>query len=155
MHNSKHIMKSKVIYLLALLLVFIAGCVKSYHDPAFDPNNLGYPLGTFTGEFARIHKNHSTYKYDTTKAALKLVLSTNTGYSVTGDTTTAHAGSYGSFSEDFVNMSFDDVTYPVKYSPKKTHLSGFYTYTYDGSILKISSGGPMDTLRCIYTLKKN
>jgi hypothetical protein len=147
-------MKSKVIYLLALLLVFIAGCVKSYHDPAFDSMNLGYPLGTFTGEFARIHKNHMTYKYDTTRATLKLVLSTNTGYAVTGDTTIAHAGSYGSFSEDFANMSFDDITYPVKYSPKKTHLSGFYTYTYDGTLLKISSGLPTDTLRCIYTLKK-
>jgi hypothetical protein len=147
-------MKSKVIYLLALVPFFIIGCVKSYHDPAFDPNNLGYPLGTFTGEFARIHKNHMTYKYDTTRAALKLVLSTNTGYAVTGDTTIAHAGSHGSFSEDFVNMSFDDVTYPYKYAPKKTHLSGFYTYTYDGTNLKISSGLLTDTLRCIYTLKK-
>jgi hypothetical protein len=147
-------MKSKVIYLLTLLLVVTTGCVKSYKDPAFDPNNLGYPLGTFTGEFARIHKNRMTYKYDTTKATLKLVLSTNTGFTVSGDTTTAHAGSYGSFSEDFVNMSFDDVTYPVKYSPKKTHLSGFYTYTYDGILLKISSGGTTDTLRCVYTLKK-
>jgi hypothetical protein len=147
-------MKSKVIYLLTLLPVVTTGCVKSNKDPAFDPNNLGYPLGTFTGEFARIHKNRMTYKYDTTKATLKLVLSTNTGFAVSGDTTTAHAGSYGSFSEDFVNMSFDDVTYPVKYSPKKTHLSGFYTYTYDGILLKISSGGTTDTLRCVYTLKK-
>jgi hypothetical protein len=147
-------MKSKVIYLLTLLLIVTTGCVKSYKDPAFDPNNLGYPLGTFTGEFARIHKSRMTYKYDTTKATLKLVLSTNTGFAVSGDTTTAHAGSYGSFSEDFVNMSFDDVTYPVKYSPKKTHLSGFYTYTYDGILLKISSGGTTDTLRCVYTLKK-
>lgn len=154
MHGPKLNMKRKAIYLLLLLLVVIAGCIKSYKDPAFDSNNLGYPLGTFTGEFSRIHKNRTTYKYDTTRAMLKLVLSTNTGFAVTGDTTTAHAGSYGSFSEDFVNMSFDDITYPYKYSPKKTHLSGFYTYSYDGTNLKISSGLPTDTIRCIYNLKK-
>jgi hypothetical protein len=147
-------MKIKLIYLILPLLMLLAiGCVKT-HDPAYDPNNLGYPLGTFTGQFTRIHKNHTTYKSDTTTAVLKLVLSTNTGYAVTGDTITVHAGSHGGFSEDYTNMSFDDVTYPVKYVPKKTHLAGYYTYTYDGTLLKISSGAPIDSVRYSYSLTK-
>ncbi|MCC8423841.1 hypothetical protein [Mucilaginibacter sp. UR6-11] len=147
-------MKNKLIYLSLLSLVFISGCIKSYHDPDSDPVNNNYPLGIFTGKFMRIHKNTLTSKYDTVTANLKLVLSTNTGYSVSGDTTVYHAGSYGSFSEDFVNMEFNDVTSPVNYTTKKTHLSGYYTYKYNGSYLEIVNGVKSDTLMCSYHLTK-
>jgi endonuclease IV len=146
--------KNIAIYLLPVLLV-IGGCVKSMQDPDTEFSNKGYPIGTFVGQFTRIHKSHATYKYDTLRANLKLVLSTNTGYAITGDTATVHAGSYGSFSEDFVNMIFDDLTYPTGTLSNKTHLSGFYTYEYYGDTLKIKPGGAQsDTLKFLYTLKK-
>jgi hypothetical protein len=144
-----------LIYLLPTALIWLSGCVKTQHDPDTYFINKGYPLGTFSGNFLRIHKNHYTYKYDTLKAYLKLTLSTNTGYAITGDTTTLHAGSYGSFSEDFANMVFDDITNPPLSTPKKVHLSGFYTYNYDGATLKMMPGGIQpDTLKYLYVLKK-
>ncbi len=147
-------MKNKFIYLLFLPLTLIVGCSKNYYNPDTDPNNKGYPLGTFKGSFVTIHKRYKPTKYDTTTTALNLTLSTNTGYAVSGDTTTLHAGSYGSFSEDFVNMAFYDITYPLLYKPKKAHLSGFYTYTYDGMNLKMVNGIQTDTLTTYYTFKK-
>jgi len=146
-------MKNKIIYLLPLLLVLIAGCTKKYNDPDKWANDSGYPLGMFTGTFIRIHKNPVTLKYDTITAALKLVLSTNTGFAVSGDTT-IHAGSYGSFKEDITNIWFIDVTSPVNYTPKKTHLSGTYTYTYNRSYLMIENAVKSDTLSCVYHLTK-
>jgi hypothetical protein len=147
-------MKSKFIYLLFLPLILAISCSKNYYNPDTDPNNKGYPLGTFTGNFVSIHKRYRPTRYDTTTAALNLTLSTNTGFNVTGDTATLHAGSYGSFSEDFVNMAFYDITYPIIYKPKKAHLSGFYTYIYDGVNLKIASGVQSDTLTIFYYFKK-
>jgi hypothetical protein len=147
-------MKNKLIYLFLLLPVFINGCIKTYHDPGTNPVNNNYPLGTFAGKFTRIHKNPITLKSDTVTAILKLTLSTNTGFSVSGDTTMYHAGSYGSFSEDFVNMEFSDITAAVNYKTKKTHLSGYYTYKYNGSYLEIVNGGKSDTLTCTYHLTK-
>jgi hypothetical protein len=147
-------MKSKFIYLLPLLLLLAVACSKNYYNPDTDPNKKGYPLGNFTGNFVSIHKKYKPTRYDTTTAALKLTLSTNTGFNVTGDTATVHAGSYGSFSEDFVNMAFYDITYPIIYKAKKTHLSGFYTYIYDGVNLKMTSGMQSDTLTNFYYFTK-
>jgi hypothetical protein len=148
-------LKHILIYLLPVSFLWLSSCVKTQRDPDTYFANKGYPLGTFSGDFLRIHKNHYTYKYDTLKAYLKLTLSTNTGYAVTGDTATLHAGSYGSFSEDFANMAFDDVTNSASYPSKKVHLSGFYTYDYDGTTLKITPGVTQsDTLKYLYVLKK-
>lgn len=147
-------MKSKFIYLLFLPLILAISCSKSYYNPDTDPNNKGYPLGNFTGNFVSIHKRYKPTRYDTTTAALNLTLSTNTGFTVNGDTAIIHAGSYGSFSEDFVNMAFYDITYPVIYKAKKAHLSGYYTYIYDGVDLKITSGMQSDTLTNFYYFKK-
>jgi hypothetical protein len=144
-----------LIYLLPAALLNLSGCVKTQRDPDNYFTNKGYPLGTFSGDFLRIHKNHYNYKYDTLRTYLKLTLSTNTGYMVTGDTITLHAGSYGSFSEDFANMAFDDITNAATSTNKKVHLSGFYTYDYDGTTLKITPGGKQpDTLKYLYILKK-
>jgi hypothetical protein len=143
-------MKSKFIYLLPLLLLCAAGCVKNT-DPSTDPN-YAYPLGTFTGKFTIIHKSWAS-KYDTTSATLKLVLSTSTGFAVSGDTT-VHAASYGSFSENAVSMIFNDVTYPTAGFPKKTHLAGLYAYSYNGTILQIT-GNVADSLYYKYVLVKN
>jgi hypothetical protein len=106
-------MKSKFIYLLPLLLLCATGCVKTT-----PPNTDNYPLGIFSGKFTVIHKSKATSKLDTMSAKLKLELSTSTGFTITGDTT-IHAGSYGSFSENAVNMIFNDATYPTSGFPKK------------------------------------
>lgn len=153
MDSTKYIMKKKIIYWVLLLPVLLTGCAKTYNDPETDPSKMGYPLGTFSGKFMRIHRNPMSLKYDTTDAMLKLVLSTNTGFAVSGDTS-KHAGSYGSFSEDYANMIFSDITSPTNYTAKKTHLSGYYTYTYDGSYLVIVNGVKSDTLSCIYHFTK-
>jgi hypothetical protein len=147
-------MKIKFIYLLPLLLILAAGCLKTGTDPDYNPGNYAYPLGTFTGKFTRIHKTEATLKYDTTTAMLKLVLSTSTGFAVTGDTTMVHAGSYGSFSENANSIIFNDVTYPTMGTPKKAHLAGIYAYAYDGLNLQIN-GTNADSLIFKYTLVKN
>jgi hypothetical protein len=145
-------MKNKVMYLLPLLLALATSCIRNTGNSPTGPN-YSYPLGTFTGTFTRIHKNPVTFKYDTATAALKLVLSTSIGYKVTGDTSTVHAGSYGSFSENSTNIGFNDVTYPAEGNPKKTHLSGAYSYTYDGYHLQLSTF-LADTIWYNYTFTK-
>jgi hypothetical protein len=145
-----------LIYLLPALLLCLNSCIKTQRDPDKYLGDKGYPLGTFAGECMRLRKNAYNYKIDTARVNLTLVLSTNTGYRLTGDTTTWHAGSYGSFSEDFVNMIFNDASLSPYYASKKVRLlSGLYTYDYAGNTLVISPGGVQsDTLRYIYTLKK-
>jgi hypothetical protein len=147
----KHIL----IYLLPALLLCLYGCIKTQPDPQKYLADKGYPLGTFEGNCVKLHRKTVYHQFDTAKVNLRLTLSTNTGYSIAVDTTTWHAGSYGSFSEDFVNMIFDDSSYPAASKPKKTHLSGFYTYDYDGTNLIITPGGTQsDTLQFTYHLKR-
>jgi hypothetical protein len=139
--------KNNLIYLLPLLLL-AAGC----HKPSNNPDSTSlYPLGTFTGQFMRIHKKPAM-GYDTTKANLQLVLSTVTGYAITGDTS-VHAPSYGSFSETATYMLFNDVTYTAMGKQKKTHLAGEYIYAFDGLKLKISAPNG-DSLVYKYELTK-
>jgi hypothetical protein len=138
----------KLIYLLPLLAL-TAGCLKTQPDTS--SNN--YPLGTFTGQFTRLRKNPQTSKVDTLRANLQLVLSTTTGYAVTGDTATVHAGSYGGFQENALNISFADVTYPTTGVPAKTHLAGIYDYAYDGVRFQIT-GTNGDSIAYLYDLKK-
>ncbi len=147
--------KHTLIYLLPALLLCLDGCVKTQRDPEKYLADKGYPLGTFEGNCIKLRRKTVDFKFDTVKVKLKLILSTNIGYSLSGDTTSWHAGSYGSFSEDFANMVFDDVTHPSSSTSKKTHLSGFYTYDYDGTTLIITPGGAQsDTLRFTYNLKR-
>jgi hypothetical protein len=148
-------MKSKLTYLLPLsiALIMAAGCVKNASNPNGDLSNYPYPLGTFTGRFTRIHTNTTTKKRDTATCMLNLVLSTTTGYAVTGDTTVVHAGSYGSFSENQYNIAFNDITYPSTGFPKKTHLAGVYLYTMTGSTFVITATDG-DSLSYNYNLTK-
>ena len=142
-------MKFNLACLLFGLLLLNAGCHKQVVNPDYSPY---YPLGTFSGKFTYIHKKHNKYT-DTLKASLQLVLSTVTGFAITGDTT-IHAASYGSFSENATSMIFSDVTYPVNNTPyDKVHLSGGYTYTFDSVNLKISYTQG-DSLSYIYDLVK-
>ena len=149
-------MKSKFYILLFLVPMLIAGCIKTYHNPDTDPRNNNYPLGTFTGKFMRVHIDPQTRKTDTIKTDIQLMLSTNTGFYVSGDTSVFHAGSYGSFSEDYtdMSMSFHDVTWPAHVYDHKTHLMGSYKYSYNGSYLAIVDNKASDTLQYIYHLNK-
>lgn len=145
-------MKNKLAYLLFLLPVLIAGCSK----PAPIAPVFNAPLGAFTGQFVRLYKNTWRGGYDTLKANLQLDLSTNIGYTVKGDTTTIHAGSYGSFVVGTANITFFDQT-SFGAGPTKTHLSGTYQYSYDGLNLlitgkAISASG--DSLFYNYKFKK-
>ena len=146
-------MKNKLVYLfpLSLLLILVTGCVKNGLNPGNDISNYPYPLGTFQGKFTRIHKNETTLKYDTASAVIQLVLSTSTGYAVTGDTSKIHAGSYGSFSENQYNIAFNDATYPTMGFPVKTHLAGVYNYTLIGLNFRIT-GMDGDSLSYTYDL---
>lgn len=152
---NKTVMKNKLVYLfpLSLLLILVAGCVKNGLNAGPDTNNYPYPLGTFQGKFTRIHKNETTLKYDTATANIQLVLSTSTGYAVTGDTVIVHAGSYGSFSENQYNIAFNDATYPTMGFPVKTHLAGVYLYTLNGLNFKIT-GTDGDSLSYTYDLTR-
>ncbi|MDB5118160.1 MAG: hypothetical protein JWQ79_3652 [Mucilaginibacter sp.] len=144
-------MKSKLTYLLPLsiLVIMAVGCIKKGTDPSTDLSNYPYPLGTFNGRFLRIRFNPVTSKKDTTSVALQLILSTSIGYTVTGDTSTIHAGSYGSFSENNVNIAFNDFTYPANGRPTKTHLSGVYNYTLTGTAFQIT-GSDADSTNISY-----
>lgn len=139
-------MKNKFTYLLLLCTVLAAGCIKK-------PNiiQVGQPLGVFSGKFTGLRRNVS--KYDTTRANLQLVLSTNIGYSVQGDTSTVHAGSYGSFGYDGSTFTFYDKTYPATGVPAKTHLAGTYYYSWDGTNMQIW-GASGDSLIYDYKFKK-
>lgn len=148
---TKHIL----IFLLPAVMLYLTGCIKTQRDPDQYLADKGYPLGTFTGNCLKLRKKAYDYSYDTIKVNLTLTLSTNTGYRLTGDTTSWHAGSYGSFSEDFASIVFDDLSLPASATTKRTHLSGLYSYDYEGSTLIIKPAAPQsDTLKFIYNFKK-
>jgi hypothetical protein len=79
-----------------------------------------------------------------------------TGFAVTGDTSTIHAGSYGVYVVYLANgvVAFSDKTFPTTGIPTKYHLSGLYGYHYDGTNFQISYYSPLDTLALVYNLKK-
>jgi len=133
------------------LAALITGCSKSS-----DENNVPVtlPVGTYTGQFLRIRGNVTTGNLDTTKANLNLSLSQSTGYAVTGDTSTLQAGSYGSYGVNAYYIQFVDKTYSQTAPFTKYHLEGIYSYTFDGTNLKIGVTYG-DTLSLQYTFVKN
>ncbi len=145
-------MRQNLHSLSALLLILVfAGCVGADN---VTPSTVNTPTGTFTGQFRRVHKNSSTNKLDTLKANLTLSLSTTTGYAVTGDTTSLHAGSSGAWSVNDTYITFIDNTLQKTGVPVKIHLNGSYTYGYDGKSLQMLTTFA-DTLAFQYDLVKN
>jgi hypothetical protein len=143
----------KVLYLLPLLVAF--GCGKS--DTPGPNNTYNGPLGTFAGAFTYLHKHSNTGVVDTLRANITLSLQLTTGFKVTGDTLTVHAGSYGTAVVDWVDnvIDFADQTYPVSGAPAKSHLNGSYAYAYDGTILQMVAGRiTSDTVVYQYNLKR-
>ena len=141
----------RLIYIIPAFLL-LTGCLKS-KDTTPTPFNV--PNGNYTGRFWALHKN-ATGKYDTTKKAnLQLYISTSSGYKVTGDTATVHAGSYGDFAMDPNYIQFVDKTLAnTGVVPNKVHLSGIYQYYYDGSLVFQLQQAYADTLVYQYDLKK-
>jgi len=101
----------------------------------------------------RVHQNSKTQKLDTLKANLGLILSQTTGFQITGDTSTLHAGSNGSYAANAYYMQFVDKTYVASQPFTKYHLSGVYNYNYDGTNLAIFVT-IADTISLQYLLKK-
>ncbi|HVV54193.1 MAG TPA: hypothetical protein VHC47_02645 [Mucilaginibacter sp.] len=74
-------------------------------------------------------------------------------YAVTGDTSTVHAGSHGVWGIAGTSIAFTDVTFPKSGTTTKTHLNGYYTYYYDGTVFQIVATS-LDTLALQYDLKR-
>ena len=142
-------MKSKLLYLLLLIIVFGSGCVNTKNNNTPVP----VPAGTFTGTFRKIHQTAKTGKLDTASAAIQITLNTTTGFTVTGDTTTLHAGSYGGYAIASTFIEFNDVTLPKIGVPVKIHLNGAYQYYFDGTVFQMLSN-PSDTIAYQYDMKK-
>lgn len=111
------------------------------------------PTGNFTGQFIKIHLTPSTGKFDTVKANLNLTLNAATGFTVTGDTSTVHAGSYGAYAVSGSVIEFVDKTATTANLAKnnKIHLNGDLQYAYDGTNLQMFSSN--DTLGYNYIFK--
>lgn len=144
-------MKYKIFGLLGLFAILGAGCTKVKSPPK--PSALE---GTYTGRFLFIHLPANATKPDTLKAIVQLNLTANQGFSVTGDTSTVHAGSRGFYQlTSGVSMQFFDQTFPQSGTPVKKHLSGIYQYTFDGVYLDLTGSDPLDTVNYKYFLQKN
>lgn len=143
-------MKHKLLLLLAVLALFASGCIKSIPDTPPPP----LPTGTFTGTFKILHRHTDKVPYDSLSTNLTLTLNSaaNT-FAVTGDTSTVHAGSFGTFSVYSTFIAFADKTYPVSGVSQKMHLQGTYLYNFDGINLAIQATSS-DTLAVGYFFKK-
>jgi hypothetical protein len=145
-------MKHKLLYVLPLIVAFTSGCFGNKNNA---PAPIE-PLGTFSGQFRVIHNNNKG-KIDSAKANLVLEMENATGYKVTGDTATVHAGSHGGYVVYPSNgkILFVDQTFPLTGTPTKIHLSGLFDYSYDGTNLQIAYSSYADTLTLYYKFKKN
>jgi hypothetical protein len=140
-------MKNTLTFLLLAVIVIASGCFSNKNTSAPVP----VPIGTFSGQFTGLHKKPSGI-VDTLKATIQLT-TTNSGlFKVSGDTSTVHAGSHGSFQLNSVYIQFQDSTATVA-NPPKIHLNGLYQYAYDGSNFQIEAYN--DTLDYKYVLKRN
>jgi hypothetical protein len=142
----------RIFYFLPIAaLVFLLSACSKINDA--QPTAV-LPTGNFTGQFLKIHLNPSTSKYDTLKALLNLTLSQSTGFAVTGDTTTLHAGSFGSYAANAYYMQFIDQTYNSTKPGIKNHLEGVYNYAYNGTKLVVYVNYS-DTLSLQYSFTKS
>jgi hypothetical protein len=146
-------MKLKLIYILLLFVVLDTGCKKIAYT---GPSAPTAPSGTFTGTFRYLHRHTDLVPFDTLQANITIKILTNTtpfSYTVTGDTATVHAGSFGSFTITSPYIVFTDKTFPTSGTPTKQHLNGAYLYYYDGSVFQMLAYNA-DTLGVQYDLKK-
>lgn len=142
-------MKHRLLYLLLLLTALGFGCKQLNYDP---PPPL--PDGTFSGKFGYLHRHTDNLPFDTLEANVTLKLTSTDGtFKVTGDTSTVHSGSFGTYAINSSILIFSDKTMPPVGTPAKKHLSGTYLYAYDGSNLKMLAYSS-DTLRYEYDLTK-
>jgi hypothetical protein len=152
---NKLIKTMKFIYTLSFLIIiaFVSSCAKLEQTK---PYTGAIPSGTFTGKYLYIHNQNLTGIKDTISTNLILTMQSSTGYTVTGDTSTVHAGSHGSFiiSSDYTSVDFFDSTYPTSGKPAKHHLNGVYEYIYDGVSLQIAVAEPGDSTVSLYNLIK-
>jgi hypothetical protein len=145
-------MKHKLLYLIPVAAVFLAGCFGTKSTPA--PSLAG----TFSGQFRLFHRHTTTSPFDTLKADITLTLGSAPGnsFSVTGDTSAVIAGSKGTYqlASNGNFILFVDNTLPTTGTSGKVHLNGEYVYSYDGNSLQMLAGS-LDTLQVQYDLKKN
>jgi hypothetical protein len=144
-------MKLRLLYIIPFIALLATGCGKTNSG---DLPTVPLPTGNFTGQFLRVRRSETTGLFDTAKANLNLSLSQSTGFAITGDTTTLHAGSYGSYAANAYYMQFADKTYSSTLPFKKYHLEGVYNYSYDGSKLEIYVDYA-DTLSLQYSFVKS
>ncbi len=146
-------MKRNILYLFLSTAACLYGCAGKTNILPSTPVPVS---GTFAGQFKLYHVNPVTNKVRVDSANLGLVMEIATGYKITGDTTTLHAGSYGSYQVNSytTQILFADNTFPPGGSSAKVHLSGSYNYHYDGSTLQLVTYGPQDTLQYFYNLKR-
>lgn len=144
-------MKPQLLYFSLLIVVLASGC---FSNKSSAPAPV-IPSGTFKGQFRRVHLNQSTAKRDTLSANIILTMNTATGYSVTGDTTKLHAGSYGGYAISSNLIQFNDLTYSASAPQTKIHLAGTYQYYYDGTIFQMVGYSALDTLAYQYDLTKS
>jgi hypothetical protein len=143
-------MKHTILYLFLSLLIITTGCIKNVDNTVPPP----IPSGTFTGQFKLYQRHTDKVPYDSLITNITVTFKTPAyTYAVTGDTTTLHAGSYGTYGVSVPYMIFNDKTYNPTAPYTKSHLSGAYLYNYDGTTL-ILQASSADTLILGYVLKK-
>lgn len=144
-------MKKRPTYLLPVIAIVILMAVGCTANKTAEPAPT--PVGTFSGQFRRLHRAVGASRIDTTKANIQLVLETGGTYKVLGDTATVHAGSKGNYSVVNGAMAFQDATYSTV-PTSKIHLYGYYSFYYDGTSVFQMVVNSADTLSLQYDLKK-
>ena len=136
---------------LFVSVVILSGCAG---NNTAKPATTLIPSGTFTGTFTSLHLHSRTGVIDTATANIQLTMS-QSGFAVTGDTATVHAGSYGTYTAGSNKLvQFIDKTFPATGTPTKVHLSGIYLYQYDGTTFQFAYVSQFDTLKYLYNFKK-
>lgn len=144
-------MNKKLLFLLPALALLTVGCFKT---PVASPTQGGLPSGTFAGKFRLLHRHTNQVKFDTAMCDITVTLNAvGATYTVTGDTSTVHAGSKGTYGISSPYISFTDTTWPKSGTPTKTHLYGLYQYYYDGTVFQMLAYS-VDTLSLQYDLKR-
>lgn len=145
-------------YLIPVLLcsALVVGCLKSE-----DVRPAVVPVGNFSGQFRLISGNTIKKTIDTIKTNIKISLSQeDESFTITGDTSIAHAGSKGHYGINGNIIGFTDNTLSVNNAGKsapvingKAHLNGIYLYFYNGNVLQMRTVVG-DTIAFEYELKR-